>query len=398
MAKKSVKKQQKQQKQKQRQKQSVVVNITNQTKKVGRKSQPRQAPQPVVHVAKISTMIVERPSKTVTPVAPATPVVPPVARVPVVAPVAPVAASVPVAPRISTSVAETQTIPANTLLNSLRPIRNVYAPTDNNQFLTSITDRQERIKAHDKQKMEEKKSKLQTENPMYVNIRPVKKELQTENPMYVNIRPKIYQKPAEPAKIKPLLETSKIINENDTYEKPKLYTSKIINEKEIDKENAVKNMMNEKIKENVFGKMKEQFYLGDNTNNENVFDNNDYEQPKQIDNFESSDEYKTNELIPQHLQREPVEILPIPQLQNVSSVETELFPENDRSRRRDETKKQTDKKRELQQQYNKLYDDMDIKTRIEYNNQYGGKSTQTNTKSQGAWRSKIKELNDFIWK
>jgi len=156
MAKKSVKKQQKQVKQKQRQKQSVVVNITNPTKKVGRKLQQRQAP---IHVAKISTLIVERPSKNNQT---ATPVVPPVVVPPVVPPVAvaPVAVRVPVvvppvAARVSVT-AITQTIPANTLLNSLRPIRNVYAPTDNNQFLTSLTDRQERIKAHDKKKRKKK--------------------------------------------------------------------------------------------------------------------------------------------------------------------------------------------------------------------------------------------------
>jgi len=161
-------------------------------------------------------------------------------------------------------------------------------------------------------------------------------------------------------------------------------------------------MMNEKTKENVFRTMKERFFLGDPAKNTyDVFQDNEYEQPKQVQNFESADEYKTNELI-QPLQRDPVEILPIPQLNTVSSIDTVMLPENNSENavknRREETKKQTDKKRELQQQYNQLYDDMDIKTRIAYNNQYNGKATQTNTKSQTAWRSKINELNDFIWR
>ena len=306
------------QKQKQKQKQSVVINITNPTKRIYRKKET-PPPQPAPPVARISTLIVERPTRT-NPTPTPTPVAPPVAP-PIVQPVAP-----PIVP------------PANALLNNvIRPTRNLYAPADNTHFLTSL--------------MEKKKDGLRTETPVYMTIQPT------------------------PAPIIPLVPTTPA---------PLTVSSQKVRQKPLG--NRISEFV-EKIEKPLFSGSNERIKSWND--DENAFNNEEYEQPRQMQFFQTSDEYKTNELV------SPPQAVPviddIPVINEVLSPQPDpiMEAENVETLKTIENRENQNKLKDLYEQYNALYSEVDAGSRGIV------KETQRSIRSQKKWKEKINELEEL---
>jgi len=338
-----------------------------------------KAPPQVQYAPHIPSLIVERPTNNYQPTAPQ----PAAAKPAAVVPAALIHQHVPL---VQTQDATTQNELVGRTIGE-RPTRRFYNPVDNSGFLNSLfddgssTNGSMQVSSDGASSIRSAYSDSLSEEPM-VN-------LQTQKAASLHINPQS----------KPKLETKKIINENVSEEpinlqtqktsslqinpkiKPKniLGTQKIIgiNESDLtDKEDAVKNLVNERRKQNAMTQMKE------------VFLNNTNDEYKTNEMQNISEQTKKNDLIPEAI---PVKMGDEPII-IVDAENIEAMPREPQNRKNEALIAYT-KLKSMQDEYNKLRD----KLGEPYLKSIGlKKENSKSVKSQSKWNEKINELKEII--